>query len=210
MFVVNPLIATPTIGAVAIPAKVFGDDLLAPLRQFSGQILAGCVVLVVGGIALAIVLWSISRTTELSKAQRNGMTVAVSAIIAGAVLGSLNALVGYGSTLGQDSLMPPAARQPSVDITKAPAKSTCTNTVDLKYGTPADDATLRTILGSKAEQYITDGWMKVQWTPTGPDCTSGNHTPDPCSSIQLTTLKTAGAVTRPENITIDPATSCKK
>lgn len=188
------------------PQNGHNTDPLAPLREFGGWVLLSGVVLVVIATIAAIIIWLAGKIGQVTRAQSTALGWMGRALVAGAILGSLGGLVIFGSGIGGTNLMPAGAQPPVVDVTKNPAKSTCTSDVRHNAANPDEDAALiRALLSEEdAKKVIDYGFTTVAWYPTGPDCTSANHNPDPCKKIIVTQQSTAGVVTRPLPVPHDP------
>lgn len=202
------------ITVVLEPQSGAAGDPLAGLRDFGGWVLMSGIVLVVIAVIVSIILWLAGKIGQQTKAQSDAMGWAVRGLVAGAILGSLGGLVIFGSGVGGTNLMPQAAQPPVVEVTKNPAKSTCTSEVTHTAEKPdADTALINKLLAEQdAKSVNAAGFTTVRWTPTGPDCTSGNTTPDPCKKVTVSQLSTAGSITRPVPTAFDPAnkSECSK
>ena len=178
-----------------------GPDYLAGLRDFAGQFLTGCIVLVVISAIVSVTLFVIGKMTALSNAQSKSLMWSGRVFLGAAIIGSVGGLIFWGSGLGKFDLLPAQAQQPTVEITKKPAKSTCTNTVE-KLGPIFPNNLSDEDIKRYATALLTDadatpiinadkngaGQIRVtgfRWTPTGPDCTSNNLTPDPCQDVKV-------------------------
>ncbi|WP_422759314.1 hypothetical protein [Paenarthrobacter sp. C1] len=189
------------------PQTGAAGDPLAGLRQFGGWVLVSGIVLVVIATIAAVIIWLAGKIGQVTKAQSGALGWMGRAVIAGAILGSVGGLVIFGSGIGGTNLMPSAAQPPVVDVTKNPAKSTCTSEVTHTAEKPDEDAAVITALldEQNAKSINAAGFTTVRWTPKGPDCTSGNTKPDPCKKVTVSQLVTAGSVTRPVPSSFDPS-----
>lgn len=181
-------------------------DPLAGLREFGGWVLISGIVLVVIATIVAVIIWLAGKVGQVTKAQSTALGWMGRTLVAGAILGSLGGLVIFGSGIGGTNLMPSAAQPPVVEVTKNAAKSTCTSDVSHNAGNPAEDAAvINALLGEQEAKPINEtGYTTVRWYPKGPDCTSGNTTPDPCKQVTVTRQYTTGIVTRPLPAPHDP------
>lgn len=188
------------------PQNGHNTDPLAGLREFGGWVLLSGVVLVVIATIAAIIIWLAGKIGQVTRAQSTALGWMGRALVAGAILGSLGGLVIFGSGIGGTNLMPSAAQPPVVDVTKNPAKSTCTDQVSHNAAKPSEDAAIiNALLGEQEGKSVNEnGFTTVRWYPTGPDCTSGNTTPDPCKKVTVIQQSTAGVVTRPIPVPHDP------
>lgn len=187
----------------ADPADVGSEDQLAGLRDFAGMVLAGVVVLIVISGAISVVLWIVGKMGALTNTQAKSLMWTGRIFLGAAIVGSVGGLVFYGSGLGKFDLMPAGAQQPTIDVTKNPAKSTCSNTVSKSDPTGINtlspdevarytkallsDEDANSVIGSK-NAFGDSGVQKITWTPTGPDCTSSNLSPDACKDVYIKVL----------------------
>ncbi|QHK18465.1 hypothetical protein GU243_23670 (plasmid) [Pseudarthrobacter psychrotolerans] len=162
-------------------------DYLAGLRDFAGQFLTGCIVLVVISAIVSVTLFVIGKMTALSNAQAKSLMWSGRVFLGAAIIGSVGGLIFWGSGLGKFNLMPAGAQQPTVEITKKPAKSTCASRVELGAGLFNQDdiaGAVKSLLSDEdSEKYKNTG--SVIWLPKGPQCTSENHVADPCSKVEV-------------------------
>ena len=169
------------------PVSVEGQDGLGFLRELAGWGLATVAVLVVITGAVGIVLFLLGKVSAHSKMQVTAMVVSFNVCVGAAVLGSVGGIVYWGSGLGSFSLMPAGAQQPTVDVTKNPALSTCPSEKFLT-GDSGKAAVRELLPGDRAGSYLEGSklsFVSVKWYPKGPDCTSSNLIPDPCKKIQV-------------------------
>lgn len=195
------------ITVVLEPQTGAAGDPLAGLREFGGWVLLSGIVLVVIATIAAIIIWLAGKIGQVTKAQSTALGWMGRTLVAGAILGSLGGLVIFGSGVGGTNLMPQAAQPPVVEVTKNPAKSTCTSEVSHTAANPDEDARIiKTLLNEQDAKSVIDyGFTTVRWYPTGPDCTSGNTNPDPCKKVTVVQQSTTGTLTRPVNTPFDPA-----
>jgi hypothetical protein len=173
-------------------------DQLSGLRDFAGMALTAVVVLIVISGAISVVLFIIGKVSALTNAQTKSMMWAGRIFLGAAIVGSVGGLVFYGSGLGKFDLMPAGAQQPTIDVTKNPAKSTCSNTVDKSDPTGVNTLSeeeieryARALLSDEDANKVTASKTafggttvrKIKWTPAGPDCTSNNLTADSCKDV---------------------------
>lgn len=195
------------ITVVLEPQTGAAGDPLAGLREFGGWVLVSGIVLVVIATIAAVTILLAGKIGQVTKAQSTALGWMGRTLLAGAILGSLGGLVIFGSGVGGTNLMPSAAQPPVVDVTKNPAKSTCTSEVTHNAAKPDEDAKIINALLNEqdAKAVIDYGFTTVKWYPTGPDCTSGNTNADPCQKVTVTQQSTAGTITRPVPMPFDPA-----
>jgi hypothetical protein len=170
-------------------------DYLAGLRDFAGQFLTGCIVLVAISAIVSVTLFVIGKMTALSNAQAKSLMWSGRVFLGAAIIGSVGGLIFWGSGLGKFNLMPSGAQQPTVEVTKKPAKATCTNEVDapndrnLSFAISDEDRKeLAHALLSENDAKEVEKWSVLffAYVPQGPDCTSANRTPDPCKKVKVT------------------------
>lgn len=189
----------PQIPAVNIRARTAaGTDQLADLRELAGWALFTVAVLIVMAGAVSLIMWVLGKVSAQSKMQVTAATVAFNIFVGAAILGSLGGLVYWGSGLGKFNLMPSAAQQPTVDVTKKPALSTCSNEIRLPSiqggppegyepgDNPAPEMAVKIIGQEAVDRVQQDGHEldQVIYTPKGPDCTK-NAPPDPCKDVEV-------------------------
>ncbi|GAB2714112.1 hypothetical protein ACX801_18000 [Arthrobacter bambusae] len=202
------------ITVVLEPQTGAGTDPLAGLREFGGWMLTSGVVMIVIATLASVVIWLAGKIGAVTKAQSQALGWMGRTLVAGAILGSLGGLVLFGSGIGGLNLMPASAQPPVVDVTKNPAKSTCTDEVTHNAAKPDEDAKIiNALLNAPDAKTVNDnGYTTVRWTPVGPDCTSGNTHSDPCKQVTVVQQSTAGTITRPVPVSFDPVnkSECKK
>lgn len=202
------------ITVVLEPQTGDATDQLSGLRDFGGWVLTSGVVLVVIAVVVSVVIWLAGKVGAMTRAQSQALGWMGRTLVAGAILGSIGGLVLFGSGIGGLSLMPASAQPPVVDVTKNPAKSTCTDEVTHNAAKPDEDAKIiNALLNAQDAKSVNDnGYTTVRWTPVGPDCTSGNTHSDPCKQVKVTQQSTAGTITRPVTSPFDPVnkSECKK
>jgi hypothetical protein len=185
---------------VAADPVTSGDNLWQ-LRDLAGQILTAVVVLIVIAGVVGAVLFVIGKMTALSKTQTASLLWTFRIFLGASIIGSVGGLIFWGSGLGKFDLMPEGARPAVVEVTKNPAKSTCTNTVE-KHGAAFPNNLSDDDIRRYATELLTDadakeiidadkngpGQIRVtgfRWTPAGPDCTTNNLTPDACKDVRV-------------------------
>lgn len=210
----NHLILQGAAGTRLATAPVADND-LSQLRELAGQVLTGVVVLIVIAALVSVVLFVVGKFTQLSQAQAASMLWSLRIFLGASILGSVGGLVFWGSGLGGTNLMPEGARPGVVEVTKNPAKSTCTNTVEKLGPTVPNNLSDEDIsryatelLSEEDAKAIADvphngpGQVRVtgfRWTPAGPDCTSTNLTPDPCKDVRVMGSRTIDKDYKPRN-----------
>ncbi|GAB3249173.1 hypothetical protein [Arthrobacter pigmenti] len=175
-----------------------GTDQLADLRELAGWALVTVAVVIVAAGAVSLILFVMGKFSAQSRMQATAATVAVNIFLGSAILGSLGGLVYWGSGLGKYSLMPSAAGQPTVNVTKKPAKSTCSNEIKLPSiqgglpegvepgENPAPEMAVA-IVGQAAVDKVQQDDHEIDqviYTPKGPDCTE-DAPPDPCKDVTV-------------------------
>jgi hypothetical protein len=202
-------------GAAVTRVAAAAEDGLALLRDQAGQILTAVAVLIVIAGVVSALLFAIGKMTALSKTQAASLLWTFRIFLGASIIGSMGGLIFWGSGLGQFDLMPVAARPAVVEVTKNPAKSTCTNTVE-KLGPTVPNNLSDEDIRRYATELLTEAEAKAiidadkngpgqirvtgfRWTPAGPDCTSTNLTPDACKDVRVMGSRTVEKDYKPRN-----------